>query len=78
MVYYYTFIALLDAMSISFRLVEKEDVLNREPENKGMELYNYKDLSVLLSNIITEHLDNICDKVSFKKDISSTKNRIKD
>lgn len=82
MVYYHTFIALLDAMNIAYGLVEKEDVLNREPENKGIEsynyeLYDYRNFSVSLSDIITEHLDNICDKVSLKRDIPPTKHRRK-
>lgn len=75
MIYYQTFVAVFDAMNIAFGLVEKEDVLNQQLEYEALELYDYRDFSVSLSDVIEGHLDNICNKIPSKRDTSPTNHR---
>lgn len=63
MVYYYTFLAVLDAIGISFGITEKNDIMNQEFDPLLQKLYDYRDFTVSLSESITKHLDTICDEV---------------
>lgn len=68
MVYFYTMLAVLDAMNISFGNTEKEDILNQKIIPEQTKWYDYRAFAVELSESITNHLDNICNDIPTKRE----------
>ena len=68
MVYVHTIFSILEATSISFGLIEKADLLDKEPLTMIPELYDYRNFSIELAEFITQHLDTICDKIQSKRE----------
>jgi len=68
MVYYHTFFAILDAMNISFGLAEKNDIMSQEVDPLLQKFYDYRDFTIELSDLITKHLDVVCDEIQSKRE----------
>ncbi|MGN0180369.1 MAG: helix-turn-helix transcriptional regulator [Monoglobaceae bacterium] len=67
MVYYYTIIAVLDAVNISFGNINESDVLNQNIIEEQKTWYDYREFSVDLSKFITNHIDSICNDIPTKR-----------
>ncbi len=74
-IYLYTFFSVLDSLSISYGVLDKEDLLNQKSNYQNPELYDYRNFSVEVSEIITKHYDEICIKIPSKRDNPNEKFR---
>ena len=68
MVYFYTILAVLDAMSISFGNVDESDVMNQDFIEELKKWYDYREFAVELSKMITNHLDCVCNNIPTKRE----------
>ena len=68
MVYFYTILAVLDAMSISFGNVDENDVMNQDFIEELKKWYDYREFAVELSKMITNHLDCVCNNIPTKRE----------
>lgn len=68
MVYFYTILAVLDAMSISFGNVDESDVMNQDFIEELKKWYDYREFAVELSKMITNHLDCACNNIPTERE----------
>ena len=68
MVYFYTILAVLDAMSISFGNVDESDVMNQDFIEELKKWYDYREFAVELSKMITNHLDCVCNNIPTERE----------
>ena len=68
MIYFDTILAVLDAINIAFGNVEKNDILNQTIIEEQKRWYDYREFAVELSDLITKHLDDICNDIPTKRE----------
>lgn len=68
MIYFDTILAVLDAINIAFGNIEENDILNQTIIEEQKKWYDYREFTINLSKLITNHVDSFCNDIPTKRE----------